>query len=53
MTVIRCPISPVIFSPLRAPTALYKCGGGRVVHNLILNAKNLTLNSKNLTLRAQ
>jgi len=27
MTVIRSPISPVIFSPLRAPTALYKGGG--------------------------
>lgn len=26
MTVIRSPISPVIFSPLRAPTALYKGG---------------------------
>lgn len=27
MTVIRSPISPVIFSPSRAPTALYKGGG--------------------------
>lgn len=30
MTVIRSPISPVIFSPLREPTALYKGGGGVV-----------------------
>lgn len=28
MTVIRSPISPVIFSPLRAPTTLYKGGAG-------------------------
>lgn len=34
MTVIRSPISPVIFSPLRAPTALYK-GGGDATRNLI------------------
>lgn len=29
MTVIRSPISPVIFSPLREPTALYKGGGAK------------------------
>lgn len=34
MTVIRSPISPVIFSPLRAPTALYKGGGGASIADI-------------------